>query len=84
MSLAEELNSKVTLEVVGRDQPDQRLYLSKDQENLIWSLDHAENELWKQTPDPVLEAVAKIVSADNREWEAVPLSWLRRFKRIWR
>ena len=65
-------DSKATLEVVGRDQPDQRLYLSKDQENLIWSLDHAENELWKQTPDPVLEAVAKIVSADNREWEGSP------------
>ena len=65
-------DSKATLEVVGRDQPDQRLYLSKDQESLIWSLDHAENELWKQPPDPVLEAVAKIVSADNREWEGSP------------
>ena len=72
MSLAEELNSKATLEVVGRDQPDQRLYLSKDQESLVWVLGHAENELWKQPPDPVLEAVAKIVSADNREWEGSP------------
>lgn len=65
-------DSRATLEVVGRDQPDQRLYLSKDQENLVWDLDHAENELWKQPPDPVLEAVAKIVSADNREWEGSP------------
>ena len=65
-------DSKATLEVVGRDQPDQRLYLSKDQESLVWGLDHAENELWKQPPDPVLEAVAKIVSADNREWEGSP------------
>ena len=65
-------DSKATLEVVGRDQPDQRLYLSKDQESLVWGLDHAENELWKQPPDPILEAVAKIVSADNREWEGSP------------
>ncbi len=65
-------HSRATLEVVGRDQPDQRLYLSKDQENLVWSLDHAENELWKQPPDPVLEAVAKIVSSENREWEGSP------------
>ena len=65
-------DSKATLEVVGRDQPDQRLYLSKDQESLVWDLDHAENELWKQPPDPVLEAIAKIVSADNREWEGSP------------
>ena len=60
------------LDVSGRDQPDQRLYLSKDQESLVWDLDHAENELWKQPPDPILEAVAKIVSADNREWEGSP------------
>ena len=60
------------MEVVGRDQPDQRLYLSKDQESLVWGLDHAENELWKQPPDPVLEAVAKIVSSENREWEGSP------------
>ena len=65
-------DSKATLEVVGRDQPDQRLYLNKDQERLVWELDHAENELWKQPPDPILEAVAKIVSADNREWEGSP------------
>lgn len=65
-------DSKATLEVVGRNQPDQRLYLSKEQENLIWSLDHAENELWKQPTDPVLEAVAKIVSSENREWEGSP------------
>ena len=60
-------DGKATLEVVGRDRPDQWLYLSKDRENLIWSLDHSENELWKQPPDPVREAVAKIVCADNRK-----------------
>ena len=65
-------DSRATLEVVGRDQPDQRLYLSKDQESLVWGLDHAENELWKQPPDPILEAVAKIVSSENRKWEGSP------------
>ena len=65
-------DGKATLEISGRDQPDQRLYLSKDQERLVWLLDHAENELWKQPPDPVLEAVAKIVSDENREWEGSP------------
>ncbi len=71
------------LEVVGRDQPDQRLYLSKDQESLVWKLDHAENELWKQQPpDPILEAVAKIVSATTGNGRAVPPSWPKRFKQI--
>ena len=65
-------DGKATLEISGRDQPDQRLYLSKDQERLVWLLDHSENELWKQPPDPVLEAVAKMVSDENREWEGSP------------
>ncbi len=65
-------DGKATLEISGRDQPDQRLYLIKNQERLVWLLDHAEKELWKQPPDPVLEAVAKMVSDENREWEGSP------------
>ena len=44
----------------------------QSQERLVWLLDHSENELWKQPPDPVLEAVAKMVSDENREWEGSP------------
>ena len=65
-------DGKATLDIVGRDQPDQRLYLTKDQEHLVWELERAENELWKQPPDPVLEAVSKIVSAENPDWEGSP------------
>lgn len=65
-------DGRATLDVVGRDQPDQRLYLHKDQEHLIWLLDRTENELWKSPPDPIPEAVAKIVSEDRREWEGSP------------
>lgn len=61
-----------TLDVVGRDQPDQRLYLIKDPEHLSWELDHTENELWKQQPDALLNAVAKLVSAESPEWEGSP------------
>lgn len=63
---------EATLDIVGRDQPDQRLFLVRDSERLVWNLDHAERELWKQPPDPVLEAVAGIVSPQNREWEGSP------------
>lgn len=65
-------DGKATLDIVGRDQPDQRLYLTKDQEHLVWELERAENELWKQPPDPILEAVSKIVSAENPDWEGSP------------
>ncbi len=61
-----------TIKVVGRDQPDQILYLKKDPQTQIWNLERMENELYKEPPDPVLEAVAKLVSAECREWIGSP------------
>ena len=53
------------LEVSGRDQQDQRLYLTRDMDQLIWQLERTETELWKPPPDPVLEAVAALVARDT-------------------
>ena len=61
-----------TIKVVGRDQPDQILYLKKDPQAQIWNLERMENELYKEPPDPVLEAVAKLVSSECREWVGSP------------
>ena len=36
-----------TIKVVGRDQPDQILYLKKDPQTQIWNLERMENELYK-------------------------------------
>ena len=57
-------DSAAVLEVSGRDQQDQRLYLTRDMERLIWQLERTETELWKPPPDPVLEAVAALVARD--------------------
>lgn len=57
-----------TLELSGRDQQDQRLHLNRDMERLVWELERAETELWKAPPDPVLEAVAALVTADRPTW----------------
>lgn len=61
-----------TLDIVGRDQPDQRLYLQRDKERLIWMLDHAETELWKEPPDPILNILSRLVTAENPEWYGSP------------
>lgn len=61
-----------TVDVVGRDQQDQILYLRKDPETQIWQLEKTENELHKEPPDATLEAVSKLVSSDNREWTGSP------------
>ena len=57
-----------TLEIVGRDQPDQKLHLTRDAEKLIWQLDHAETELWKSPPDPLLDKIAAVITEDNPVW----------------
>lgn len=63
---------EATVDVVGRDQQDQILYLSKDPDTQIWSLEKTENELHREPPDAVLAAVSKLVSAENREWTGSP------------
>ena len=63
---------EATIDVVGRDQQDQILYLSKDPNTQIWNLDRTETELHREPPDPVLEAVARLVASEQPEWTGSP------------
>lgn len=65
-------DNAATLDISGRDQQDQRLYLTRDTERLVWQLERTETELWKAPPDPVLEAVAALVTAERPEWGGTP------------
>ena len=56
------------LEIVGRDQPDQKLHLMRDPERLIWEFDHVETELWKKSPDPLLEKIAAVITEEAPVW----------------
>ncbi len=61
-------SNAAVLEVTGRDQQEQKLYLVRDEVRLTWNLDHVENELWKKPPDPLLEKVATILTKDSPTW----------------
>lgn len=61
-------DNTATLDVVGRDQPDQRIYLTRNEESLTWDFNHAERELWKEPPDPLLEDVAKLLTPKTPQW----------------
>ena len=63
---------EATIDVVGRDQQDQILYLKKDAATQIWNLEKVENELHKEPPDHVLEAVAELVSVEQPVWTGSP------------
>ena len=62
-------DQNATLDIVGRDQPDQRLHLTRNMEKLSWDLDHAETELWKEPPEPLLECIANLVTEENPTWQ---------------
>lgn len=61
-------SNAATLDISGRDQQDQRLYLTRNEERLIWTLERTETELWKEPPDPVLTAIAALVTAEQPQW----------------
>lgn len=61
-------SNTATLDISGRDQQDQCLYLTRNEERLIWTLERAETELWKEPPDPVLAAIAALVTAEQPQW----------------
>lgn len=60
---------RAILDIVGRDQPDQRLRLLRNEENLTWTLEGADCELWKEPPDPLLEHVAQLVTPEHPVWK---------------
>ncbi len=61
-------DNQAVLDMVGRDQQDQRLHLLFDRERCLWQLTKAETKLWKAPPDTLLEAVSKMVSSESPEW----------------
>lgn len=61
-------SNNATLDISGRDQQDQRLYLLRDPEKMVWMLERSETDLWKVPPDPLLEAVAAWVAMQGNEW----------------
>ena len=61
--------NKAVLDISGRDQQDQKLHLKFDVERCVWELEKAETELWKAPPDPLLEAVSRVLTLENPKWE---------------
>ena len=68
-----------TLEISGRDQQDQKLYLNRNPDNLIWELERTETELWKEPPEPLLQVISQKFSESSSAWQGSPtelVSWL--------
>lgn len=62
-------SNSATLEISGRDQPDQKIYLNRNPETLVWELERTETELWKEPPEPLLEKIATTLLSESKVWE---------------
>ncbi len=62
-------DNTATLSISGRDQPDQRIHLVRDEATLQWNFDHADTELYKEPPDLLLEKVATLVTDEHPTWQ---------------
>ena len=72
---------EAVLDVSGRDQPDQTLYLNRDAQRLVWELEKAEVETFAPEPEPILDAVAEFITEENPEWKG-PATALKNDLRI--
>ena len=70
-------DNTAVLDIVGRDQPDQELTIEFDRERCIWKFKKAETELWKQPPNPLLEAINGLLTEDKPEWEGTATELLK-------
>lgn len=70
------------MDIVGRDQQDQELTVDFDRERCVWMLTKAETELWKVPPDPLLEAIAGLLTVDTPKWSGSPSELLERLPRL--
>lgn len=61
-------SNAATLEVSSRDQPDQKLYISRNPETLQWELEDIETDMWQEPPDPLLNLVQRLVTTGNPIW----------------
>ena len=65
------------MDIVGRDQPDQELTIEFNREKCIWKFQKAETELWKQPPNPLLEAINEFLTEEVQEWEGTATELLK-------
>ena len=70
-------DNTAVMDIVGRDQPDQELTIEFDREQCIWKFQKAETELWKQPPNPLLEAINKFLTGEMQEWEGTATELLK-------
>ena len=70
------------LSAVGRDQQEQEITIEFDQERCYWQYVKSETELWKDPPDPLLEAIKSLLENENGIWQGTPTELMEKLTGI--
>ena len=70
------------LEVVGRDQQDQKLHLNFNRSSTTWEFIKAETELWKPPRDEVIEALSGILLPSKPIWSGTATELLELLPKV--
>lgn len=62
------MDDGAVLDVIGRDQPEQQIYLCRDEETLVWNFEGEMKEEWIEPADPVLDAVNEMLTDEEPKW----------------
>ncbi len=68
MQKQKRVEGKATLDIVGRDQQDQKIHLQFNKTSCLWEFIKAENDIAPLPPDPLLENVASLLTEDMPTW----------------
>ena len=77
---ANRMDDGAVLDVIGRDQPEQQIYLFRDEDTLTWNFDGEMKEAWIEPADPLLEAVNEMLSEDEPQWTGRASELIHRLK----
>lgn len=66
------VSCEAVLDISGRDQPDQSLHLNRNPETLLWELEAADVQVVGEKPEPLLDAVAELVTEAHPDWTGTP------------
>ena len=65
-------DQKATLHMSVRNSAPQTFFLARDLTTLCWELEKIQESIPKPPPNPILEAVAKLVTTESPEWKGSP------------
>lgn len=65
-------DDEATLDISCRDEQDQKIYLQRNNETLLWEVKKIEKELWKKPSEPLLDELVTKVMDKRNFWEGSP------------